>query len=310
LTFGRGQSPRPRLVSLTALLGSLGSMLRRLLGEDVRLVTDLDPAVGTVFADPGQLEQVVINLAVNARDAMPAGGTLTVATRSVELTASWSRPDVRPGRYVLLSVADNGCGMTDEVRAHLFEPFFSTKGTGEGTGLGLAIVYGVVRQAGGHIDVRSAPGEGSLFEVYLPLAEAEGTGPEPGVAPPGALAGTESVLVAEDDGVIRGLVGRALKAAGYTVLEAADGDEALRVASAHADRIDLLVTDVVMPRLGGRDLAGLLLGTRPGLRVLFLSGYPDAVLVRRGALAAGSDFLEKPFTPEALARKVREVLDR
>jgi CheY-like chemotaxis protein len=211
---------------------------------------------------------------------------------------------------VRLAVRDTGCGMTDEVRAHLFEPFFSTKGPGEGLGLGLASVYGTVKHAGGCIDVHSAPGAGSVFEIYLPLAEVQGLPSQPP-----ALAGTETVLVAEDDAVIRGLVSRALRASGYTVLEAGDGDEALRLASAHTGRIDLLVTDVVMPRLDGRDLANLLLGRRPGLRVLFLSGYPDAITPtatvqgRCGALAPQCEFLQKPFTPEALARKVREVLD-
>jgi CheY-like chemotaxis protein len=285
-------------------------MLHRLIGEDVRLATVLDPLVWPVRADPGQLEQVLMNLAVNARDAMPAGGKLTIETRNVTLDETYvrSHADARSGPHVLVSVTDTGSGIPPEVRARIFEPFFTTKGLGKGTGLGLATVYGIVKQSSGHIAVYSEVGVGTTFKVYLPRADA------PGVvrARPVALVpprGTETVLLAEDEGAVRALTRHFLTGCGYTVLEAGDGAEAVRVAAGHAGPIHLLITDVVMPGLGGRVAAERVTERRPEARVLFVSGYTDDAVIRHGVLREGVSFLQKPFSLIALAFKVRDVLD-
>ncbi len=310
LAFSRRQVLAPRVLDLNALVADLSKMLRRLIGEDVELTTVLQEGLWEVTADPGQLEQVLMNLAVNARDAMPRGGRLTVETANVELGEDFARahPEVRPGRYVLLAVSDTGVGMTPEVQARIFEPFFTTKERGKGTGLGLATVYGIVQQSGGHVTVASEPGVGTTFQVYLPRAERAG---RVSVAPAGrpAAAGSETVLLAEDDDAVRFFTRIALEQAGYAVLEATGGEEALALAERHAGPVHLLVTDVVMPRLGGRELAGRLQGRYPGLKVLFLSGYTDDAVVRHGVLHEEVNFLQKPFTPAALTQKVREVLD-
>jgi PAS domain S-box-containing protein len=310
LSFSRKAIVELRVLDLNELIDSTGKMLRRLIGEDVTLSTILHPRLSRVRIDPGQLEQVVMNLAVNARDAMPRGGCLTFETTDVEIRAGDlpDCPEVELGRYVRLTVSDTGCGMTDDVKAHIFEPFFTTKSLGQGTGLGLATVYGIVKQAGGHISVDSRVGAGTTFTVVLPavteaVAPAESEGVQ--VAP----RGTETILLAEDEDGVRRLSRMALEMQGYRVLAAKTGAEALRTADAYAGPVHLLVTDVVMPELSGRDLADALRARRPGVKVLYMSGYTDDAVVRHGVLEAVDAFLQKPFTPLGLARKVRAVLD-
>ncbi|HEX4613361.1 MAG TPA: PAS domain S-box protein, partial [Urbifossiella sp.] len=310
LAFSRKAIIEPKVLAPNDVVGRAVGLLRRLIGEDVTLVTEFDPAAGRIKADPGQIEQVLMNLVVNARDAMPRGGRLTVATRAAELRADdpGRAPDCRPGRYVVLEVADTGCGMTDEVKARIFEPFFTTKGVGQGTGLGLAMVYGVAKTYGGHVGVESRVGAGSVFRVVLP-AEAGGGEPPAPAAPPPPPRGAETVLLVEDDAMVRGLAKLSLQRQGYTVLAAAGGAEAARAAAAHPGPVHLLVTDVVMPGAGGREVADDLHQRHPGLKVLFVSGYTDDAVLRHGVVRGAAAFLGKPFTPQALARKVREVLD-
>ncbi len=312
LAFSRQQLLEPKVLNLNAVVADAETMLRRLLGEDVRFATATAPALRPVKVDAGQMEQVILNLCVNARDAMPRGGQLTVETANADLDDEFSRsrPEVKPGRYVLLAVSDTGCGMPPDVQARVFEPFFTTKGPGKGTGLGLATVYGIVKQSGGFVYVYSEMGRGTTFRVYLPAVEqavpAGGSGP---VAWPPAR-GSETVLVVEDEDAVRDIVRLALRSQGYTVLEASRGAEAVRVAAAHAGPIHLLVTDVVMPEMGGRELSERLARTRPGLKVMYLSGYTDDAVVRHGVLESQSHFLQKPFTPGKLAAKIRQVLDQ
>ena len=311
LAFSRKQVVQPRVLDLNHVVAEAGKMLARLIGEDVGLTTILDPALGPARADPGQVEQVLMNLAVNARDAMPAGGRLTIETANVELDEAYAKGHigVRTGPYVLLAVSDTGVGMSEEVKRRLFEPFFTTKAPGRGTGLGLATVYGIVKQSGGAVGVYSEPGLGTTFKIYLPrldgTAEAEGPPPSPATA-----AGTETVLLAEDEPAVRTLVRTVLQMHGYTVLEATDGPEALRLAGAHRGPIHLLITDVVMPGVSGRELAEQLTALRPEVRVLYASGYTDDAVVRHGVLEAQAVFLQKPFRPDDLVSKVRQVLDR
>jgi two-component system cell cycle sensor histidine kinase/response regulator CckA len=312
LAFSRQQVLAPQVLSLNEVVTDTGSMLRRLIGEDVRLATFLGPGLWPVRADPGQVEQVLMNLAVNARDAMPTGGRLTLETRNVELDDSYcdTHPEARSGPHVVLSVADTGCGIPPEVVARVFEPFFTTKGPGRGTGLGLATVHGIVLQSGGHVAVYSEVGVGTTLKVYLPEAELEPAGDSR--TRPVVLSvprGTETVLLTEDEAAVRSLARRVLAGCGYTVLEAADGDEAARVAAEYGRPIDLLVTDVVMPGLGGRAVAKRVAESHPSVRVLFISGYTDDAVIRHGVLTEGVNYLQKPFTPTALAHKVREVLD-
>jgi CheY-like chemotaxis protein len=311
LAFSRQQMLAPRLLDLNAVVADLDKMLRRLIGEDVELVCVTDPQLGPVKADPGQVEQVLLNLAINARDAMPTGGRLTIQTRRVELDEAYARthPDARAGLHALVSVSDTGVGMDRATLARIWEPFYTTKAAGKGTGLGLAMVYGIVKQSEGHVAVTSAPGRGSTFQVYLPLAEETGRLAKSNQGAAGMPRGTETILLAEDEEAVRALTRRVLQSCGYTLLEAADGVEALRVAAEHGGRIDLLVSDVVMPRMGGRELAERLHGLHPAARVLFLSGYTDDAVVRHGVQEDQVAFLQKPFTPPALAMKVREVLD-
>jgi PAS domain S-box-containing protein len=337
LAYSRKQILQPRELDLNELVAGLEKMLRRMIGEDIELATTLAPGPCPVKADPGQLQQVIMNLALNARDAMPSGGRLTLATALVELpeevaSGEWrvasedrrvedlpsslatrhsplaTPPEVRPGLYVLLTVSDTGCGMTPEVQARIFEPFFTTKEPGKGTGLGLATVYGILEQSGGHIHVSSEPGRGTTFDIYLPhlpdlqvSAEASGSTATPG--------GTETVLLVEDEDAVRSLARVVLQRAGYTVLAASDGVEALEVSARHPSSLDLLVTDVVMPRLGGRQLAEILNRLHPRMRVLYLSGYTDDTVVRSGILKQQAPFLHKPFTLPGLMQKIRAVLD-
>jgi PAS domain S-box-containing protein len=310
LAFGRKTVLAPRTIDLNETVREMGAMLRRLLGADIELSVRTGSSVGPVHADPSHLEQVVLNLALNARDAMPGGGRLTIETREVDLEESFAVPraGADPGRYVLLAVSDTGCGMTEEVRRHAFEPFFTTKPVGRGTGLGLATVYGIVRQGGGHVEVASEPGVGTTFKVYLPRAD-EDTTPMPAPARFAAMRGTETVLLVEDDVSVRAWCARVLRAGGYEVLEAGDGGEALRVRVGFSGTVHLLVTDLVMPGLGGRPLAERIVALYPGTKVLYLSGYTDDAAVRQEFLRDQANFLQKPFPPAALARKVREVLD-
>jgi len=289
----------------------MDKMLRRLLGEDVALVTHLAADLGPVSADPGQLEQVLLNLAVNARDAMPQGGRLTIETANVLLTEEYAERHHRlpPGPYVLLAVSDTGVGMDEITQKHLFEPFFTTKEVGKGTGLGLATVYGIVKQSGGYIWVYSEPGRGTTLKVYLPRVPGAAEPLPVAVESPELRRGTETVLLVEDAAPVRSLARKGLESYGYQVLEAADGPAALELSARHPRGIDILVTDVVMPGMSGRELAERLAPARPGMRVLYTSGYTDDAMVHQGVLRSGVAFLQKPFVPETLARKVREVLD-
>src|SRR5438094_2270455 len=311
LAFSRQQVLQPKVVDLNALVLDMDKLLRRLIGEDVELATVLDPTLGHVTADPGQLEQVIVNLAANARDAMPQGGKLTLETRNIDLDSSYTLEHslVKPGPYVQLTVSDSGIGMDEETQAHAFEPFFTTKPRGQGTGLGLAMVYGTVKQSGGFIWVYSEPGHGATFKIYLPRVDTPtepATLPAPVERPP---RGSETVLLAEDEPAVRAIARQALERQGYTVLAAPSGADALALAAQHGATIHLLLTDVVMPGMSGRDPADRLTAQRPGIRVLYISGYTDNAIVRHGMLEPGLAYLQKPFRPDALVRKVREVLD-
>jgi CheY-like chemotaxis protein len=297
---------------LNALVADIHKMLARMIGEDVQLVTVPAPGLARIKADAGQVEQVIMNLAVNARDAMPGGGRLTIemANVSVDQIGTEGFPAVRPGAYVLLAVSDTGKGMDRDTQGHLFEPFFTTKGPGQGTGLGLATVYGTVKQSGGYIKVYSEVGRGTTFKVYFPaIQEAEDAGePERGAAePPG---GREVVLLVEDEEGVRRLTQDLLERLGYRVLAAAGSVEALKMAAEQQGGIDLLLTDVVMPQMSGPQVAEALLPLHAGLKVLYVSGYADDAVVRHGVLEAGMAFLQKPFTTAALAAKVRQVLEQ
>jgi two-component system cell cycle sensor histidine kinase/response regulator CckA len=311
LAFSRKQVLEPKVLNLNALVTDTANMLQRLLGEDLELNTILEPALGRVKADPGQLEQVLMNLAVNARDAMPQGGKFSIETANADLDASYTQayPELRPGPYVLLAVSDTGTGMDEATKGHIFEPFFTTKAPGKGTGLGLATVHGIVKQSNGHITVASEPGRGTTFKIYLPVvAEVISLG-KSHAGLKASLRGNETILLAEDEPAVRALTRHVLQMHGYTVLEASQSDKALRIAEEHKGKIHLLVTDVVMPVMSGRQLAERLAAIRPGLRVLYLSGYTDDSVVRHGVLQAETAFLQKPFTPTSLAAKVRAVLD-
>ncbi|MGH7590163.1 MAG: response regulator [Gemmatimonadales bacterium] len=311
LAFSRQQLLEPRVLDLNAVWTNVENLLRRLLGEDIEISAVLTPRLGAVKADPGQLEQVIMNLAVNARDAMPDGGKLTIETTNIEIDEAYVREHAlaRSGRYVMLAVSDNGVGMDEETQRRIFEPFFTTKEVGKGTGLGLATVYGIVNQSGGFVWVYSEPGHGTTFKIYLPRVDESIdhlAGPGARVEPPH---GTETVLLVEDTAAVRAVARQLLDRLGYTVLEAPNGQTALRLASTHHGPIHLLLTDVIMPGLGGRQLAEQLRAWRPELRVLYVSGYTDDAVVRNGVLGSGVARLQKPFTSESLARKVREVLD-
>jgi PAS domain S-box-containing protein len=311
LAFSRQQVIAPKVLDLNAVVADTDKMLRRLIGEDIDLTCVLDPGLGFIKADPGQVNQVLMNLAINARDAMPRGGRLTIETANVDLDAAavQARPEVKPGPYVMLAVTDTGCGMDEATKARLFEPFFTSKGPGKGTGLGLATVYGIVKQSGGYIYVHSEVDRGTVFKSYLPRVAAAAPEPPPprGERLPRPAAG-ETLLLVEDEDAVRALTRHALQLDGYTVLAASHPGEAIRLCERHDGLIALLLTDVVMPQMGGRELANRLTALRPEMKVLFLSGYTDDAVVRHGVLEAETDFLQKPFTLDALTRKVREVL--
>jgi signal transduction histidine kinase/CheY-like chemotaxis protein len=312
LAFGRKQVLQPSTLNLNAIIVDVDKMLRRLIHENVEIVTTPSPNLGAVKADVGQMEQVLLNLVINARDAMPNGGTLTIETANIELDKVYAREHagVTAGSYVMLAVSDTGQGMSAETLSHIFEPFFTTKEVGKGSGMGLATVYGIVQQSGGHVWVYSEPGRGSTFKVYLPRVEAS---TEPAARAAGSeptVRGNETILVAEDDAQVRDLTVAILKACGYLVLELGSALEADRVCHEHPGRIDLLLTDVVMREMSGPDLARRMQKLRPQTKVLFMSGYTDNAIVNQGVLDARIAFLAKPFTPSALAGKVRQVLDQ
>jgi PAS domain S-box-containing protein len=311
LAFSRKDVIAPRVVDFNALVADTERMLRRLLGEDIDLIASLDPAIAHVRVDPGQWNQVLVNLAVNARDAMTGCGRLTITTRDVTIAAGTAAAarGMPVGRYVQLSVSDAGSGMSPEVAARIFEPFFTTKGVGHGTGLGLAVVYGIVCQSGGHIEVRSQEHVGTTFTILIPASDAAvDFASDRQVASGASETGTETILLVEDEDGLRRMAARVLTQHGYTVLQASSGPEALRLLEAHDHRIDLLVTDVVMPSMDGRELADRIRERRPSIRVLFTSGYTEDAVVHRGVEAASVAFLQKPYVPLTLARKVREVM--
>jgi two-component system cell cycle sensor histidine kinase/response regulator CckA len=312
LAFSRKQVLQPKVLDLNAIVANTSKMLSRLIGEDIRFRTTLDPGLKQVKADPGQIEQVLMNLAVNARDAMLSGGSLSIETANVYLDDKYAEQhvEVRPGRHVMLVVSDSGCGMDDKTMAKIFEPFFTTKEKGKGTGLGLATVYGIVKQSGGHIWVYSEPDKGTTFKVYFPQIEEESSSSEAPVQSNFLPQGTETILLAEDDLQVREFASRVLRGLGYKVLEASNGNEALTVAKQTAGAIDILLTDVVMPQVGGKHLSEKLTLERPEMKVLFLSGYTADSIVHHGVLDEGVAFLHKPFNSGDLVRKVREVLDR
>jgi PAS domain S-box-containing protein len=312
LAFSRKQRLTPKVLDLNAVVAGMERMLRRLIGEHIELKGRYEADLWRVKADPGQLEQVIVNLVVNARDAMPDGGVLTLETGNVELDAAFAESHLgaSPGPHVLLAVTDTGVGIDAETRSHLFEPFFTTKGPGKGTGLGLATVYGIVKQSGGHVSVDSEPGQGARFGVYLPRVDAPIDPPPPAAAGAPPSGGSETILLVEDQEEVRALAREVLQVSGYRVLEAANGPAAVAEATRHAGQIDLLLTDVVMPQMNGRELADRLGRVRPEMGVLYMSGYSDGALVARGALDARAPLLPKPFTSDVLATRVREFLDR
>lgn len=311
LAFSRQQILRPRVINLNDLVIDFQRMLGRLIGEHIALTIRLSPDLKHVKVDPTQIEQVLMNLAVNARDAMPKGGRLTIETSSVVLGDSFveSHPEAKPGPYVCLSMSDTGCGMDAETVARIFEPFFTTKEPGKGTGLGLAMVYGIVKQSGGYIYVESTLGYGSRFKIYLPVTSDAPSGSlaKPTVAAP---TGKETVLLVEDEDGVRSLLRSTLEEHGYTVLDAANGQEALKLLRTTTQAIDLLLTDVVMPEMGGRALAEQFVAMYPEAKLIFMSGYTDDIVVRHGVHEAEVEFLQKPYTMNAMLSKVREVLDR
>ncbi len=312
LAFSRKQVLKPQVIDLNRLITRLGKMLRRLIGEDINLTTKLDSNLEKIKADPGQMEQVIMNLVVNARDAMSRGGTITIETLGVNLDESYHQqhPEVTPGDYVLLAVSDTGQGMDEETRKHIFEPFFTTKEVGKGTGLGLSTAYGIVKQSGGYISVYSEPEQGTTFKIYLPQLTGTKKQQESLREKRDPLGGTETILLVEDEESLRKMAGKILAGYGYSVVEAKNGMEALEIAI-KGDRlkIDLLVTDVIMPKMGGKELSEKLFEEYPKLKVLYISGYTDNAIAHHGMLDKGVLLLQKPFSPQSLAVKVREVLD-
>jgi PAS domain S-box-containing protein len=311
LAFGRKQALTPTVLDVAEAVSGMEGMLRRLIPEGIQVVTVFGAEAGRVRADRGQIEQVILNLAVNARDAMPDGGRLVIETLPADLDEGYCRSHaaVRPGRYVLLAVSDTGIGMDAETQTHVFEPFFTTKELGKGTGLGLSTTYGIVKQHEGHITIYSEPGRGTTFKVYLPRVDQEAAREEVATTPPQMARANETILLVEDEEAVRLLNREVLEELGYAVLDARDGEAALELSQRHAGRLHLLLTDMVMPRMTGRQLAERLRASRPELRVLFVSGYTSDVVARSGGLEPGMAFLQKPFTPDQLARKLRELLE-
>jgi PAS domain S-box-containing protein len=312
LAFSRQQVLQPQVVSLNKILESMQKMLSRLIGEDIRVRTVCSKELALVKLDPAQIEQVILNLAINARDAMPKGGQLTLETDRAELDETYSKdhPWVKPGTYMRLTVSDNGIGMDEKTQARIFEPFFTTKEVGKGTGLGLSMVYGVVKQSGGHIMVYSEPGHGTTFKLYFPVVEKIDEGLRQDKLKAAAQRrGEETILIVEDDQALRMLAKNILANQGYTVLAAQNPDEVREICKTQGNKIDLLLTDVIMPQMSGKDVAQMCTATIPKLKVLYMSGYTSDVIMHHGVLEEGLAFLQKPFTPVSLTAKVREVLD-
>jgi nitrogen-specific signal transduction histidine kinase len=310
LAFSRKQILQPLPLNLNDIVSDINKLLERLIGEDIQLSVKLGRDLRRIKVDPGQIEQVLVNLAVNARDAMPRGGKLTIETASVELSQEYADRHIglQAGPYVVLSVSDNGTGMDEKTKERIFEPFFTTKEKDKGTGLGLSTVYGIVKQSGAHIAVYSEVDHGTTFKIYLPEHDApEAT--EPATVPIGSWGGSETVLLVEDEDAVRGLARQILEQEGYSVLEASRGEEAISLCAAYEQPIELLLTDVVMPETSGKEVADRLLTMRPEIKVLFMSGYTDEAIVHHGVLDPKVQFIQKPFTPVALAKKVREVID-
>jgi PAS domain S-box-containing protein len=311
LAFGRRQVLQPKVIDVAVYVRDLERMLRRIVGEDVEIALRMDDAAVTAKADPSQLEQVLINLVVNARDAMPTGGRITIEAGNVTVgDGTGENAELPPGPYAVLTVSDTGIGMSKKVQDHIFEPFFTTKESGQGSGLGLSTVFGIVKQSGGHIFVDSDPGNGSTFKIYFPASRERPIRviTSSNIAPI-KLVGVETILLVEDESAVRTFVARALRQQGYQVLDASNGGEALLIAEQHQGIIHLLLTDVIMPRVSGKQLAERLRLLRTDLRVLYMSGYAEEIIAPHGVLEAGAGFIEKPLTAEALGRKIREILD-
>jgi len=311
LAFGRRQVLQPQVLDLNSLVINMDKLLRRLIGEDIQLATILGPELWSVKVDPGMIEQALMNLVVNSRDAMPSGGKLTIETANVLHDEEYASRHIsmKPGCYVMVAVSDNGCGMDKETQSHLFEPFFTTKEKGKGSGLGLSTVYGIIKQSGGNIWAYSEPGQGTTFKIYLPRAEKTARVYKPKTRPSMVPGGTETILLVEDEEAVRTMVSKILKNKGYAVLEAAHSKEAFEICEQHEGPIHLMVTDVIMPQMSGRELAEHLVPLLPKMKVLYMSGYPDNTIVQHGVLEPGTAFLQKPFTLNALEQKVREILD-
>ncbi len=310
LTFSRKQMVKPQVFDLNRVVGNMDRMIRRLIGEDIQLSTMLSSDLSPVMADLAQIEQVIMNLCVNARDAMPEGGNLTLETNELDVDSEYAshKPGVTPGRYVMLGVSDTGIGMDRDTQSRIFEPFFTTKSRDKGTGLGLSTVYGIVKRANGNVWVYSEPGQGTTFKVYLPSAGEVDLGTEESPVKISQLGGAETILVVEDDAHVRGLVVHELVALGYEVLEAATPEDAMVLSRSHSGDIDLLLTDVVLPSVSGKIVAEEVSRDRPGIHVLFMSGYTDSAIAQHGVLEEGVNFIQKPFTRLALASRVREIL--
>jgi CheY-like chemotaxis protein len=310
LAFRHKQIAQPEILVLNEIVNEMAKMLRRIIGEDIKLSIMAQPDLASIHADPGQIQQIIMNLAINARDAMPKGGRLSIKTENISFEGNdiLRKPDIPKGDYVMLSISDNGIGMDSATQARIFEPFFTTKGT-KGAGLGLSTIHGIVKQSHGFIGVQSEPGKGSVFSIYFPQTGEKNTHSIERSEPALKSKDLETVLIAEDEESVRALAGRILREKGYAVLEAANGREALKIAQQYLDRIDLVLTDVIMPEVDGNSLVYQLKGERPNIKALYFSGYTDGAVVQNRALDPSVDFLQKPFSASGLVRKVREILD-
>ena len=313
LAFSRKQVIKPEVIDLNKGINETKNMLKRTIGEDIEFLTVLKPELWKVHADSGQIDQIIMNMVVNARDAMPKGGKLTIETANADPDKNYfckhGIKEEKPGHYVMLTVSDTGSGMDKETREHIFEPFFTTKEVGKGTGLGLSTVYGIVKQNNGFIRVYSEPGQGSTFKVYLPIVKGDAEPKEKEQSPVEDLSGSETVLIVEDDDSLRKFAQKTLQGYGYRVIVAKNGENALMVCKEYDGQIDLMITDVVMPKMGGREAADRLQTLYPQMKVIYMSGYTDNAIVHHGVLTPELNFLEKPFTPEGLGRKVRGALE-